>query len=171
MVSFLEGLKPFGVPLKVTALETGNGFLAETSGPAYVAAKEAMETAWGGETAIVATGGSIPLVNALAEAVPGAEILLLGATDGYSNIHAPDERVILDELEKTIVAEAEFFRLFAEQRRGSSSPNTGATSARKRVGKPENAGPDQRQIPRHGAGGARYGNESDGNGSRWSNDS
>ncbi len=116
VVSFLEGLKPFGVPLKVTALETGNGFLAETSGPAYVAAKEAMETAWGGETAIVATGGSIPLVNALAEAVPGAEILLLGATDGYSNIHAPDERVILDEFEKTIVAEAEFFRLFAEQR-------------------------------------------------------
>jgi cysteinylglycine-S-conjugate dipeptidase len=118
VVGFLEGLKPFGVPLKVTALETGNGFLAETSGPAYVAAKQAMETAWGGETAIVATGGSIPLVNALAEAVPGAEILLLGATDGYSNIHAPDERVILDEFEKTIVAEAEFFRLFADQHRG-----------------------------------------------------
>ncbi len=118
VVSYLEGLKPFGVPLKVTALEIGNGFLAETSGPAYVAAKQAMQTAWGDETAIVATGGSIPLVNALAEAVPGAEILLLGATDGYSNIHAPNERVILDEFEKTIVAEAEFFRLFAEQRRG-----------------------------------------------------
>jgi cysteinylglycine-S-conjugate dipeptidase len=115
VVSFLEGLKPFGIPLQVTPLETGNGFLAETSGPAYTAAKEAMATAWGGETAIVATGGSIPLVNALNEAVPGAEILLLGATDGYSNIHAPDERVLLDELEKTVVAEAEFFRLFAEQ--------------------------------------------------------
>ena len=45
--------------------------------------------------------------------MPDAEILLFGATDGYSNIHAPDERVLLDELEKTIVAEAEFFRLFA----------------------------------------------------------
>ncbi|HEX4520659.1 MAG TPA: M20/M25/M40 family metallo-hydrolase [Gaiellaceae bacterium] len=116
VVSFLEGLKPFGIPLKVTPLETGNGFLAEISGPAYTAAKEAMSAAWGSETAIVATGGSIPLVNALAEAVPEAEILLLGATDGYSNIHAPDERVILDELEKAAIAEAEFFQRFAEQR-------------------------------------------------------
>ena len=47
--------------------------------------------------------------------MPEAEILLLGATDGYSNIHAPDERVLLDELEKAVLAEAEFFRLFAGQ--------------------------------------------------------
>ncbi len=47
--------------------------------------------------------------------MPEAEILLLGATDGYSNIHAPDERVMLDELEKTVIALAEFFRLFAER--------------------------------------------------------
>ena len=60
-----------------------------------------------------ATGGSIPFVAALHEAVPDAEIMLLGATDGYSNIHAPDERVLVDELEKSIVAEAEFFRLYA----------------------------------------------------------
>ena len=72
-----------------------------------------MATAWGTEPVNAATGGSIPLVAALQEAVPNAEILLLGATDGYSNIHAPDERVLLDELEKSIVAEAEFFRLFA----------------------------------------------------------
>ena len=31
---------------------------------------------------------------------PDAEVLLVGATDSYSNIHAPDERVLLDELEK-----------------------------------------------------------------------
>ena len=42
--------------------------------------------------------------------MPEAEILLLGATDGYSNIHAPDERVLLDEFEKAIVAEAEILR-------------------------------------------------------------
>ena len=46
--------------------------------------------------------------------MPEAEILLLGATDGYSNIHAPDERVLLDELEKAIVAEAEFFGEYAK---------------------------------------------------------
>ena len=54
----------------------------------------------------VASGGSIPLVNALHTAVPTAEILLLGATDGFSNIHAPNERVLLDEFKKTVIAEA-----------------------------------------------------------------
>jgi cysteinylglycine-S-conjugate dipeptidase len=52
-------------------------------------------------------------VNALHSAVPGAEILLLGATDGYANIHAPNERVLLDELEKSVVVEAEFFGRYA----------------------------------------------------------
>ena len=61
----------------------------------------------------MATGGSIPLVNALHAAVPKAEILLLGATDGFSNIHAPNERVMLDEFKKTVVAGADFFREYA----------------------------------------------------------
>jgi acetylornithine deacetylase/succinyl-diaminopimelate desuccinylase-like protein len=72
----------------------------------------------------VATGGSIPLVNALHTAVPSAEILLLGATDGFSNIHAPNERVLLDEFKKTVIAEAEFFREYAagwEGGRGKAS--------------------------------------------------
>ena len=63
----------------------------------------------------VATGGSIPLVNALGEAAPDAEILLFGTTDGFANIHAPNERVLVDEFEKAVVAEAEFFGQFAAQ--------------------------------------------------------
>ena len=72
-----------------------------------------MAAAWGSAPVSAAGGGSIPLVNALQAAAPEAEILLVGATDGYANIHAPDERVILDELEKSVVAEAEFFARFA----------------------------------------------------------
>ena len=53
-------------------------------------------------------------MNALHEAVPEAEILLLGTTDGYANIHAPNERVLLDEFEKAVAVEAEFFAQFAE---------------------------------------------------------
>ena len=62
---------------------------------------------------MIATGGSIPLVNAFQQAVPSAEMLLLGTTDGFANIHAPNERVLVDELEKAIVAEAEFFAEYA----------------------------------------------------------
>ncbi len=113
VMAHLRNLRPFGIELEVEAGAIGQGFSTGTSGPAYTAARAAMETAWGTPVVDAATGGSIPLVAALQEAVPDAEILLLGATDGYSNIHAPDERVMLDELERSIVAEAEFFRLFA----------------------------------------------------------
>ncbi|MGH2823131.1 MAG: dipeptidase, partial [Thermoleophilaceae bacterium] len=76
-------------------------------------ARAAMAAAWGSAPVSAAGGGSIPLVNALQTAVPKAEILLVGATDGYANIHAPDERVLLDELAKSILAEAQFFGQFA----------------------------------------------------------
>jgi cysteinylglycine-S-conjugate dipeptidase len=113
LVKHLKGLRPFGLSLEVRKEATGNGFAAKTSGPAYDAAKAALSTAWGDETIFVATGGSIPLVNALHSAVPKAEILLLGATDGFSNIHAPNERVMLDEFKKTVLAGADFFREYA----------------------------------------------------------
>ena len=113
LVDHLRVLRPFGIPLEVEAAETGKGFAASTSGPAYRAARSALEAAWGSESVSVATGGSIPLVNALSEAAPDAEILLFGTTDGFANIHAPNERVLVDEFEKAVVAEAEFFGQFA----------------------------------------------------------
>jgi acetylornithine deacetylase/succinyl-diaminopimelate desuccinylase-like protein len=113
LVRHLEGVRPFGIALEVQAQETGNGFAARTSGPAYAAARAALEAAWGRPAVSAAGGGSIPLVNALQTAAPQAEMLLIGTTDGYANIHAPDERVLLDEFEKAVVAEAELFQRFA----------------------------------------------------------
>lgn len=69
----------------------------------------ALEASWGRPPELMAGGGSIPLVMALHQAVPEAEMLLFGATDGYSNIHGPNERVLLDELEKAVLAKAIFF--------------------------------------------------------------
>jgi acetylornithine deacetylase/succinyl-diaminopimelate desuccinylase-like protein len=120
LIRHLEAQRPFGITLAVEAAETGPGFLAETSGPAYEAARAALSAAWGRETELIATGGSIPLVSALAEAVPGAEILMLGTTDGFANIHAPNERVLVDEFEKAVLAEAIFLGLFAAAARGSA---------------------------------------------------
>jgi acetylornithine deacetylase/succinyl-diaminopimelate desuccinylase-like protein len=113
LVRFLEELEPFGVKLTVQALETGQGFAAPTSGPAYDAARASLTDAWGSETVTFASGGSIPLVSALQQAAPKAEMLLLGTTDGFANIHAPNERVLVDEFEKATLAEAEFFARYA----------------------------------------------------------
>jgi acetylornithine deacetylase/succinyl-diaminopimelate desuccinylase-like protein len=109
----LEALRPFGAELVVHLGETGKGFAAATAGPAYDAARAALASAWGAETVTFASGGSIPLVSALQEAAPSAEMLLLGTTDGFANIHAPNERVLLDEFERAVLAEADFFGHYA----------------------------------------------------------
>jgi len=113
VVRHLEALKPFGIPLTIHRGDVGDGFAPKTTGPAYTAAHKALETAWDIKAVYMATGGSIPLVRSLADAVPDAEILMFGATDGYSNIHAPDERVLLDEFERSVLVKAEFFQEFA----------------------------------------------------------
>jgi cysteinylglycine-S-conjugate dipeptidase len=120
LVRHFEGLRPFGIPLEVEPGDTGRGFAARTSGPAYDAARAALATAWGSEPQLVATGGAIPLVSALQGAVPTAEVLLLGTTDGFANIHAPNERVLLDEFEKAVMAEALFFAEYAQRAKGAS---------------------------------------------------
>lgn len=113
VMQHLKAARPFGVPIKVTAGDAGQGFAASEGGPAYQAAQVALKKAWGKETQTMAGGGSIPLVASLQEAVPDAEILLFGASDGYANIHAPNERVLVDELERATVAIAEFFGEYA----------------------------------------------------------
>jgi acetylornithine deacetylase/succinyl-diaminopimelate desuccinylase-like protein len=120
LVRHLAGVTPFGIPLTVEAGDAGEGFAAATSGPAYEAARAALATAWGGDPLTMASGGSIPLLNALHAAVPDTEILLFGAEDGQCNLHAPNERVLLDELERAVVAEAEFFREYAARKEHQS---------------------------------------------------
>jgi acetylornithine deacetylase/succinyl-diaminopimelate desuccinylase-like protein len=125
LVRHLRDIRPFGIELDVKLGATGNGYAAQTSGPAYDAARTALSTAWGADTVTVATGGSIPLVNALHAAVPAAEILLLGATDGFSNIHAPNERVLVDEFARTVLAGAELFGLYANRWSAASGRTSG----------------------------------------------
>ncbi|QDQ10948.1 M20/M25/M40 family metallo-hydrolase [Streptomyces spectabilis] len=114
LVEHLRSLRPFGVPLTVTPGDTGPGYEATTGGPAYRAARAALKEAWGTDASYVATGGSIPLVNGLASAAPGAEVLLFGAQDSMCNLHAPNERVLFSELRNTVVAMGAFVRAYAD---------------------------------------------------------
>ncbi|WAL94886.1 M20/M25/M40 family metallo-hydrolase [Streptomyces sp. Je 1-369] len=113
LVEHLRSLRPFGVPLTVTPGDTGPGFEAATGGPAYRAALVALREGWGQDASYVATGGSIPLVNGLAKAAPGAEVLLFGAQDSMCNLHAPNERVLFSELRSTVIAMCAFVREYA----------------------------------------------------------
>ena len=115
----LEAERPFGVPLQVTAGAIGDGYRAVSSGPAWDAMIAAMSTAWGADTVEIATGGAIPLVKAMSEGVPEATMFVFGATDSFANIHGPDERLLVDEWEKAVLAETLFFQELADRMRGT----------------------------------------------------
>jgi cysteinylglycine-S-conjugate dipeptidase len=119
VIRHLERARPFCVPLRVQGGATGDGFAAATSGPAYAAASAAFAEAWGSEPKHIGTGGAIPLVKALSVAAPDAEILLYGTTDGFANIHAPNERLLVDEFEKAVLAETLFFGEYANRAKES----------------------------------------------------
>ena len=109
VIRHLRDAMPFGIALTVSGAETGFGYAAQVDGPVYDIARSVWADAWEADTVQIGAGGSIPLVRSLHEAAPAADILLVGCTDGYSNIHGPNERVLLDELERTTVAIADLF--------------------------------------------------------------
>lgn len=119
VIAHLEKVTPFGISFEVRGGATGNGFAARTESLVYDVARDVWAETWGADVVKVGVGGSIPLVNALQQAAPEADFLLVGTTDGYANIHGPNERVLLDEFEKATVAEAEFFGRYAEAYRQS----------------------------------------------------
>jgi acetylornithine deacetylase/succinyl-diaminopimelate desuccinylase-like protein len=113
VMEHLRAVTPFGFALTVEPSDTGDGFEATTSGVAYEAARAALRSAWGSEPIEIGSGGAIPLVSGLHAAVPGAEILLFGAEDMQCNLHAPNERVVIDEIRRTVIAMVEFFERYA----------------------------------------------------------
>ncbi|MEU4799093.1 dipeptidase [Streptomyces sp. NPDC023327] len=110
----LEAHTPWGARVHTEQIGQGQPFRADTTSPAYAAMAEAMSEAFPGqEMQYAGHGGSIPLCNTLASLYPSAEILLIGLNEPEARIHAVDESVSPEELERLSVAEALFLRKYA----------------------------------------------------------
>ncbi|WP_282083915.1 dipeptidase [Streptomyces tendae] len=110
----LEARTPWGARVAVEQIGQGQAFRADTTSPAYRAMADAMAVAYPGEEMQYAgQGGSIPLCSTLASLYPEAEILLIGLSEPEAQIHAVNESVSPEELERLSVAEAHFLRNYA----------------------------------------------------------
>lgn len=109
----IESHVPWGAQVTVTDKDFGDGFTLTTEGAAFNAWREGMRRSWGIEPVEMGVGGSIPFVAAFSEKLPQAPILLTGAGDPTSSIHAPNESQDLEDLEKAVVAEAIALQLLA----------------------------------------------------------
>ncbi|WP_329391317.1 dipeptidase [Streptomyces sp. NBC_01716] len=119
LTAHLHAHTPWGARVSVEQVGQGQPFRADTDSPAYASMAEAMRVAYPGEEMQTAgMGGSIPLCNTLASLYPAAEILLIGLSEPEAQIHAVNESVSPEELERLSVAEAHFLVNFARSKRG-----------------------------------------------------
>ncbi|MFI2373753.1 dipeptidase [Streptomyces sp. NPDC018964] len=114
LCAHVEAHTPWGARVSIEQIGQGQAFRADTTSPAYQAMADAMAVAYPGqEMQYAGQGGSIPLCNTLAALYPEAEILLIGLSEPEAQIHAVNESVSPDELERLSVAEALFLRTYA----------------------------------------------------------
>jgi acetylornithine deacetylase/succinyl-diaminopimelate desuccinylase-like protein len=119
LVRHLETHAPWGARVTVEPIDwdLGYPFRCATDGPGYAVARRAMEAAYGRAPGEAGSGGSIPLLQTLQRAAPGAEFILWGAEDvARSRIHASDESVDPSEIERMIVAQAFLLQELADAR-------------------------------------------------------
>ncbi|MEU6818833.1 dipeptidase [Streptomyces sp. NPDC046860] len=114
LTAHLQAHTPWGARVSVEQVGQGQPFRADTTSPAYQAMADAMAVAYPGETMQYAgQGGSIPLCSTLAGLYPEAEIILIGLSEPEAQIHAVNESVSPEELERLSVAEALFLGNYA----------------------------------------------------------
>jgi acetylornithine deacetylase/succinyl-diaminopimelate desuccinylase-like protein len=96
---------PFGARVDITEVDTGDGFLVDTSGWAMQEARTAMAEAWGTEAVEQGIGGSIPFVSDLVQEFPEAQILVTGVEDPDTRAHSPNESQDLGVLQRAVLSE------------------------------------------------------------------
>ncbi|MEU4062869.1 dipeptidase [Streptomyces wedmorensis] len=117
LYAHIEKHTPWNARVSLEQVGQGQAFQADTSSPAYASMADAMRIAYPGEEMQTAgMGGSIPLCNTLASLYPESEILLIGLSEPEAQIHAPNESVSPEELERLSVAEAHFLVNYARSK-------------------------------------------------------
>lgn len=111
----LRGHAPWGAEVTVTRDHQGEPFAIDSSGPAFEAFRRSCAGTWGRLPVEAGSGGSLPLVAALAATYPGMALLLTGVDDPDSRAHSENESVHLGELRQCCVNEALLLGYLAEE--------------------------------------------------------
>lgn len=110
-VDYIHSIAPKHIRVEVQPMHGGEAYLCPIDLPAYQAAEQAVEVAFGVRPLAVRRGGSIPII-AVFERVLGIKTILMGFGLESNAIHSPNENMRLDFFRKGIEAVAEFYRRF-----------------------------------------------------------
>jgi len=103
--AYIKKLAPKSVKVTVRDLHGGAAWVAPTDHPALKAAGKAMQRAFGRSPVFVREGGSIPIVPAF-ESMLKVPVVLMGVGLPDDNLHAPNEKMDLDQFYGGIEASA-----------------------------------------------------------------
>jgi acetylornithine deacetylase/succinyl-diaminopimelate desuccinylase-like protein len=108
----LREAAPEGAELEIERLSSARPGLVDPESPAVQLGLDAFERVVGTRPVLVRSGGTLPIVPALAD--KGIPAILTGFATPDSNIHSPNENVIADYLELGARAAQELYRAFGE---------------------------------------------------------
>jgi acetylornithine deacetylase/succinyl-diaminopimelate desuccinylase-like protein len=108
----VRGAVPEGAELDVQRLSSAPPGLVDPESPAVQLGLDAFERALGTRPLLVRSGGTLPIVPALAD--KGIPTILTGFATPDSNIHSPNENVVADYVELGARAARELYLAFAD---------------------------------------------------------
>ena len=111
---YFEKIAPASVKVKVTPHHGGMPYVLPSDTKEFLAAKKAMEKAFGKEVLPYRSGGSIPITS-LFEKILGAKSVLMGFGLDSDAIHSPNEHYGLYNFYKGIESIPYFFEFYTQQ--------------------------------------------------------
>jgi acetylornithine deacetylase/succinyl-diaminopimelate desuccinylase-like protein len=108
----LREAAPEGATLELVRDSSAPPGLVSPDSPAIRLALEAFERALGVRPLLIRSGGTLPIVPALAE--KGIPTVLTGFALPESNVHSPNERLLVEYVPLGVEAARELFRAFAD---------------------------------------------------------
>lgn len=106
-----QSLAPKSVKVKITFSHGGHGYVCPISLPAYKAAEQGFEQAFGKRPLAARRGGSIPIISVF-EKVLDVKTILMGFGLESNAIHSPNENFSLDIFRKGIEAVVGFHEAY-----------------------------------------------------------
>ncbi len=131
LIAHLKKSAPKSVRLTVRELHGGDPWIAPTDHPALQAAGRALRRAFGRRPVLVREGGSIPIVADF-ERILRVPAVLMGLGLSDDNLHAPNEKMELDNFYGGIMASAYLMEELAAP--GEQEPDRGRSARPRRAG-------------------------------------
>ena len=113
LVDFLRRDPPLGVQVDVQGEGAATWWVTEPEGPAFDAARKALQAGYNKKVAHIGCGGTIPFVKPFADAFGGAPVLCLGLEDPVCNAHGENESLHLGDFKKGILSAVHLYEELA----------------------------------------------------------